>query len=747
MGCFNFPAAHLRLEVDDSTGLVRFYFEDKPRIEEMGFFLNYAIHSLGHGREEVEFEDVEEKKGKDPLGSYVAVTCVYQLPYLIGETPKLRQTFRVYEDRPLVSTWLENTCRKPVFPSYGDTGGLNIKEFPGFRSGLFSSLTTEGGAFAEHRLVRELERFSEWGIFLLMEYEDEVVACMVPVNNWGQRTRIKTWKRGLSISASGFDGTRVYNRIPGCVIAFGRDPYSAVEDSFEAAVQAMERKVRLSAEKTYPEIFDYLGWCSWNAFWREVSREKVISSAEIARGKGIPVKFFLVDDGWMTSKGKRLSSFSPDEGKFEGGFEALAKELKGKYGIRYLGLWHTLQGYWDGIDPESELYDRYKDSILEGTDGRYIPSPMEMKGFKFYLDWYRTLRKWGIDFVKVDNQSDLKSIILNKTPVEEAMGNLLSSVHAAARIELKGIINCMGMATECAYRWSGSEVSRVSHDYAPGDKDRAKKQIIDLVYNSLWFSQLTYPDYDMFQSHDPYAKAHALSRAISGGPIYLTDNFEKSDTGLIKRLCLKDGRILRPDEPALPTRDCLFRDPYDEQIPLKALTKVGEIGLVMAVNVNKDGVEEEVEVRPADAHLDPGKEYAIYQYFAGKLEKVCGNGAVRRRLRELECELFIVSPVEEGFAPIGLVDKFIAPKGVAFIEKSRLRSKSPGSGKSNRIAIRLKEEGTFLAYLEVEDVEVLVDGERCKRVEKIAEPNAYAFENRKLVIAVGGKNIEILPVS
>ncbi|HID96288.1 MAG TPA: hypothetical protein EYP53_09590, partial [Candidatus Latescibacteria bacterium] len=259
--------------------------------------------------------------------------------------------------------------------------------------------------------------------------------------------------------------------------------------------------------------------------------------------------------------------------------------------------------------------------------------------------------------------------------------------------------------------------------------------IIDLVYNALWFSQLAYPDYDMFQSHDPCALAHALSRAISGGPIYLTDNFEKSDTELIKRLCLKDGRILRPEEPALPTRDCIFHDPYEEPFPLKAFTRVGEIGLVMAVNVNKDGIEEEVEVRPEDALLDPGKEYAIYQYFADKLEKARGDGAVRRRLGELDCELFIISPVEGGFALIGLVDKFIAPKGVV-----SLRRRTDG------IVLRLEEEGSLLAYFEVEDVEVRVDRERCKRTEEIVGPNTYSLKEGRLLISAGGRDIEIVRI-
>lgn len=74
----------------------------------------------------------------------------------------------------------------------------------------------------------------------------------------------------------------------------------------------------------------------------------------------------------------------------------------------------------------------------------------------------------------------------------------------------------------------------------------------------------------MFQSTHPCAEFHAASRAISGGPIYVSDSVGKHNFQLLKRLVLPDGSILRCQYYALPTRDCLFEDPlHDGKTMLK----------------------------------------------------------------------------------------------------------------------------------------------------------------------------------
>ncbi|KAL5755804.1 hypothetical protein ACOSQ2_020550 [Xanthoceras sorbifolium] len=74
----------------------------------------------------------------------------------------------------------------------------------------------------------------------------------------------------------------------------------------------------------------------------------------------------------------------------------------------------------------------------------------------------------------------------------------------------------------------------------------------------------------MFRSTHPCAEFHAASRAIYGGPIYVSDTVGKHNFQLLKRLALPDGSILWCQYYALPTRDCLLDDPlHDGRTMLK----------------------------------------------------------------------------------------------------------------------------------------------------------------------------------
>jgi stachyose synthetase len=94
--------------------------------------------------------------------------------------------------------------------------------------------------------------------------------------------------------------------------------------------------------------------------------------------------------------------------------------------------------------------------------------------------------------------------------------------------------------------------------------------MIHCAYNSMWMGQMIQPDWDMFQSDHLCAKFHAGSRAICGGPVYVSDSVSGHDFDLIKKLVYPDGTIPKCQHFALPTRDCLFRNPlFDDKTVLK----------------------------------------------------------------------------------------------------------------------------------------------------------------------------------
>ena len=131
-----------------------------------------------------------------------------------------------------------------------------------------------------------------------------------------------------------------------------------------------------------------------------------------------PISTFLIDDGWQdvfkkSGMERQLASFGPWEG-FGGSLKELVDEIKDR-GVKEVGVWLTLQGYWDGIDPTSELATRYAcqphpvgdrhqprggvKSIQKGDRVAWLPSPEEAG--PFWRDWFAGLKEAGIGFVKV----------------------------------------------------------------------------------------------------------------------------------------------------------------------------------------------------------------------------------------------------------------------------------------------------------------------------------------------------------
>ena len=116
--------------------------------------------------------------------------------------------------------------------------------------------------------------------------------------------------------------------------------------------------------------------------------------------------------------------------------------------------------------------------------------------------------------------------------------------------------------------------------------------MIHCAYNSLWMGQMIQPDWDMFQSDHVRAKFHAGSRAICGGPVYLSDNVGCHDFELIKKLVHPDGTIPRCIHIPLPTRDCLFKSPLFDQKTVLKIWNVNKVSILLILHtLSKNSIQ------------------------------------------------------------------------------------------------------------------------------------------------------------
>lgn len=491
--------------------------------------------------------------------------------------------------------------------------------------------------------------------------------------------------------------------VPLFAVAMGRDPYRLPADAYRAGFAAAGAWGRMRDEKPLPEVFKWLGWCSWNTYYQEVTEEKVLASARSLRERRIPVGFMLVDDGWMTLRGRKLADYEADPVKFPGGLAGLARVLRGDLGVRHLGVWHAFQGHWEGVDPESEIAGSH--AMLRGLGGQALPDPRQGAGRAFYDDWYRRLRAAGYEMVKVDNQAANSKFTDGTMTLWESGGGTQKNVQEAAAAAGLEVLACMAMSLEGAFHWRTTAVARNSDDYIPDVRRTTREHVLQNGYNALWTACFAWPDWDMFQTHDRDALVHAIARALSGGPIYFSDTPGVEQAELLRALCDRAGRTYRVDQPGMVTRDLLLVDPSMGAGALKIWGRVRrpgyEAGAVGAFHVDKAAAKVRGQLRSSDVDGFPaGARAAVWRHVAQSASALEPGDAINFIIEEPGAELFTLVPIDDGVAVLGLLDKLLGPAAVTAMGRP-----------DGDIEVRLSEGGELGLWLERPVAAVEIDGE------------------------------------
>lgn len=506
--------------------------------------------------------------------------------------------------------------------------------------------------------IRTWEEMPERTQCIYLEYED-MFGCLFLMAGEKFKTCARGGKEGyLTLGMTACRGGQTALEEPVFVMALGDAALGAVEAACAGAAALAGCPGR--SEKTYPEMFSWLGWCSWDAFYKEISEQKVCEKAEELREKQAPVRWLLLDDGWLSERENRLYDLGPEKEKFPEGFAEMTARLKADGRILGVGVWHALGGYWGGIEPGSPAWQAQRDVLYETVNGKLLPYPDMGKGYVFYGRWYEKLRAQGIDFVKVDGQSAVKNYFDEDTAVCEAAGKLHRALEGAAGCYMGGnLINCMGMAMENILGRPGSGLSRGSDDFVPDNPGGFAEHLIQNVYNAPYHSFFYYCDWDMFWTDHADAGKHAALRAVSGGPVYCSDRCGETDPAVLRPLAYRDGRILRMQRPALPAQDCLFTDPFADGVV--KVTNLGDCGIpgrkAGAVAVfNLSGKKQTFRVSASDVQGLPAGSYRCYDW----RECVCHADNAAFTLEADGYGVYLLLPPCGDTAVVGLADKYMS---------------------------------------------------------------------------------------
>ncbi|XP_024313731.1 probable galactinol--sucrose galactosyltransferase 4 [Brachypodium distachyon] len=564
----------------------------------------------------------------------------------------------------------------------------------------------------------------------------------------------------------------------------GHDPYTVMREAFLAA-RVHLGTFMLAEEKTLPAMARRFGWCTWDAFYLTVDPAGVWRGVSELAEAGVPPRFVIIDDGWqsvnrdedppgrdapglvlggdqMTARLYRFDECERFRRYREGGLKAFVKDMKRRFpDLDDVYVWQALCGAWGGVRPGATrldarvvparlspslagtMSDLAVDRIVEGGIG--LVPPGQAGGL--YEASHSYLAGAGVTGVKVDVAHALEYVCSahgGRVALARAYYAALSG-SISAHFCGSGIIASMQQCNDFFFLGASREVAmaRVGDDFWFDDPDGDPMGVywlqgahaVNCAYNSLWMGQCVRPDWDMFMSDHACAAFHAATRAICGGPVYVSDSLGGHDFKLLRRLAFQDGTVPLCLHYALPTRDCLFKNPlFDQHTALKIwnLNKFGGvIGAFNCQGAGWDPAEHRVrgyphcyklisgEVRPADVEwgqredtsaMANATEYAVFRSQSEDLLLVTPQSdPIRVTLQPSSFELFTFAPVtritgvgsdEKKFAPIGLVDMMNCGGTIVDVEY----------GDSGEVRMKVKGEGRVVAYSNVRPKRILVDG-------------------------------------
>jgi raffinose synthase len=495
-------------------------------------------------------------------------------------------------------------------------------------------------------------------------------------------------------------------------VASGPDPFELMERGARAVSRRLGSRCRLRKEKPLPDFINSFGWCTWDAFYQEVSAEKLRAGLLAFQAAGVPPRFMILDDGWQTEHflptgERRLTSFAANE-KFGGDLRACIAEAKQDFGIATFLVWHAMIGYWGGVDPEAlpgysvvEQPRRFGEGILTHTPrcdeewwGGLVGLVPASEIGRFYDDYHRQLAEQGVDGVKVDNQAVLEALGARQGGRVRLSRCYREALESSVERHFSGrLLNCMANAQETFYGSPGSTLTRTSIDFFPRRPESHSAHLYANAHVGLWFGQFMQPDWDMFQSGHEWGAFHAAARALSGGPVYVSDRPGEHDVALLRKLVCSDGSVLRGDGPGLPTLDSLCVDPTRESLPLKIWNRSGRAGMLGVFHaLYAAGQAQPVSgtLCASDVPGLRGESFACYEHNTRRLSELARTERRTISLSERQFELFSLVPIERGFAALGLADKFNGPAAVRSLHWQG----------ADQCRLCLADGGEFLAFCE-----------------------------------------------
>lgn len=639
--------------------------------------------------EHMKLTKCEQSEGKDQLGNYSAIVLSWQLT--APQVLRFQTGFKIYADIPYLifehqfldefkeiqsGVFRRTTCNFPAFaPGDGSGNALckdNVNLFsyeyrvwpaPWFGEGLSDTLErwrNKGDQVEEKGICTPLIVFDESHNTIVLSPFNDFMARLVriaPLDEWG-------WGEGIAVGISGEVKSIPQGHISRTILTFGQGVTDTMLKWGDGLLK-WSGKQRPGLYQT--PILKYLGYWTDNGayyYYRTAPgmnyQETLLTVKEYHKNESIPIGYYQLDSWWYpkgeTEKSKDgVIEWVPWKSVFPDGI----KYLQGK-----LGAPLALHNRW--FHQDTVYIQKYPFWIED--------KGVHPKTKQFWLDLAKQAAGWGCEMYEqdwLDTQFFKVHALRNNLTAAQQWLSDMAEACAENALEIQYCMPTVGCYLESTQYPAVTNI-RVSNDYKVREMGLSKWLWHQFGYCSLlaWAVGL-YPSKDVFitspehsyQFAEPYNIQEALLSILGAGLVGIGDAIGFTDKELISKLCLEDGRLVKPDRPALPIEKCFFYDPYAEPEPLilhTCSTINGKKWYYVAVfNVCRMNVPVELELKPEEIGIQ-GK-CVCWDYFGKKLTVAEPTTAIERTLEPREVVYYIFAPLlAEGTAVLGDLSKFVS---------------------------------------------------------------------------------------
>lgn len=552
------------------------------------------------------------------------------------------------------------------------------------------------------------------GYFMLLELKNGTYLAILPIVSADIMSFISIYEGNPQIRLCTF-GTESYTgKAPLFSWAVANDPYSATYKCWKNALESefCKNNVQWRSQKKYPELYEYLGWCTWEAFEGSITEEIVVNSIKTIKNSDVPVRWVIVDDGYLDQKSKpesrpQMLSFETNN-KFPNQWKTITA-LKDSNNLKWMGIWRNMSGSMYGVSTEHTMKDLAQhlspkiisNTAQNGSKTEWIKTMIIKPGKEASTAFYNAMTdntaNSGFDFQKVDFQTfNFWMYAGTGNAVKKAHENnqALENACKSNNIEL---LNCISQSNVNVYNTKHSVISRSSVDIKLDAPKENMKRTIQSFANNMWWAEVLVGDFDMYHtSNKETAQFLTVARAISGGPIYISDEPLHFDKKVIEPAIFKNGKIIRTLAPAVPLPESLFADGTNTCYKVIAPTRHKSCA-IGAFNFSEHptlkGTISKNDYPFSAAKLQPHEElWSIPKEGLVLYDNELAFGMVLDNtydfdVAQMKAKVFTLAPIHNGWAVIGRSDKYIG--GCTYTIKNCTKSK---------IELILDESGPIIVY-------------------------------------------------